>query len=247
MANSPQSGVRLNKFLASCGLGSRRACEQLILDGYVEVNGDLIVELATRVTERDHVKVNGKLVRSESPIAVVINKPKGFICTTRDPEGRRTIYELLPNKFRGLAYVGRLDFQSCGLLILSNSGEFNQRLTHPKHEVEKEYAITLDRGFDRDLTEKLLTGIKLSEGMAKAERISFESRKRLKIVLKQGLNRQIRRMFSALDYKVKQLERVRIGSFTAPDLSTGEYRVLNSKDLAAIEQNPVKPGGAKIG
>ena len=237
----PADGVRLNKFLASCGLGSRRACEELITNGHIEINGEVIIELATRVFSTDHVKYDGKLVRAAEIMTVVLNKPRGYMCTAFDPEGRPTIYELLPRTFHSLSYVGRLDFHSQGLILLTNSGELNQQLSHPSRKMEKEYAITLDRGFDRDLTPKLLEGIRLEEGVAKAERLTFESRKRLKMVLTQGMNRQIRRMFEALDYKVKQLERIRIGSYAPIDLSTGEYRIMHRKDMELVTKNPPAP------
>lgn len=231
MDSPPDQGTRLNKFLASCGVGSRRGCETLIREGRVEINGKMVLDLSTRVLPEDHVRCDGKLLQKKSPLSLVLNKPIGFLCTKEDPERRKTIYELIPSKFAFLNYVGRLDYNSSGLLIMTNSGDLTERLTHPRFHVEKEYEVSLDRPFDSEQTTRLLEGIHITEGLAKAESVEFESRRRLRVVLTQGYNRQIRRMFSKLDYKVKKLERIRIGNLVMPALSTGEYQILNPGDI----------------
>jgi len=231
---SADKGVRLNRYLASCGLGSRRGCEGHIQQGRVEINGRVVTDLAIRVQPDDYVKFDGKLLREESPLTVLLNKPKGYLCTRSDPEGRKTIYELLPRKFARLNYVGRLDQQSAGLLLLTNSGDLTERLTHPRYHVEKEYAVQLDRPFDPEQTSKLLDGIHLAEGVARAESVVFDSRRKVRLVLTQGYNRQIRRMFSKLGYKVRGLERIRIGDLTMPTLSTGEFQVLDDRQIERI-------------
>ena len=231
-------GVRLNRFLASCGVASRRGAEELIQQGRVEVNGRIVIDLATRVQSTDHVKLDGKLLKTQSDLTVVLNKPKGYLCTKSDPEGRKLIYELLPPKFGKLNYVGRLDYQSTGLILLTSSGELTEQLTHPRYHVEKEYEVTVERPFHAELIPKLIQGIHISEGLAKAESVKFETRRRLRVVLTQGYNRQIRRMFSKLGYKVKALERIRIGTLTLPSLSTGEYKILTHKEIEAASRNP---------
>jgi 23S rRNA pseudouridine2605 synthase len=234
-ANSDaSSGDRLNKFLAAHGLGSRRNCEALITGGHVEVNGEPCLELATRITDSDSVRVDGRLLREVRSTTLLLNKPRGFLCTRNDPAGRRTIYDLLPRTFHHLHSIGRLDQESSGLLLLTNRGDLTEHLTHPRHLVEKEYHIALDRVFDRNYVERLISGIHLDEGLAKAHSVRILSRKRLSIVLRQGYNRQIRRMFAALEYKVKQLERIRIGDMTAPTLSTGDWKMIGKRDLAKI-------------
>jgi 23S rRNA pseudouridine2605 synthase len=240
-SSSSEPGVRLNRYLASCGLGSRRKCEDHIREGRIEVNGKVVLDLATRVLPGDYVRHDGRVVRQEEEITLLVNKPKGYICTHDDPEGRKTVFELIPPKFRHLNHVGRLDFESRGLLLLTNSGTLNATITHPRHAVQKEYHVTLDHPFDPGLTPRLTEGIRLSEGLARAESVRFHSRKKLTMVLGQGYNRQIRRMFAKLGYKVRDLERVRIGSLTVPDLAEGGYRVLNSKDLGLACQNPAPP------
>jgi len=238
MSTPADKGVRLNRYLASCGVGSRRACDEFIVAGRVDVNGKITVDLSTRIEPGDHVKFDGKIVREQSPLTLVLNKPRKFICTKDDPQGRETIYTLLPKTFSTLHYVGRLDYDSSGLILMTSSGELTERLTHPRYHVEKEYAVHLDSPFDPAATASLLEGIVFAEGLAKAERVWMEGRRRLRVVLTQGYNRQIRRMFSKLGYKVDRLERVRIGSLTMPFLSTGEYHILTHREINAACVNP---------
>ncbi|MCB1064361.1 MAG: rRNA pseudouridine synthase, partial [Verrucomicrobiae bacterium] len=134
-SSSPEPGVRLNRFLASCGLGSRRSAEKLIQEGRIEINGRVILDLSTRVLPDDFVRCDGRVVRAEKEITILLNKPKGLLCTRHDPEGRKTIYDILPPTFRTLSYIGRLDSESHGLLMLTNSGSLNETLSHPRHEV----------------------------------------------------------------------------------------------------------------
>lgn len=238
MDTPADKGVRLNRFLASCGIGSRRACDEFIVQGRVELNGKIVVELASRVLPGDHVKFDGKLLREQAPLTLVLNKPRQFLCTKSDPQGRDTIYKLLPKTFAKLHYVGRLDCDSSGLLLMTSSGDLTERLTHPRYHVEKEYEVLLDRAYDPASTARLLEGIPLTEGLARAERVDIEAKRRLRIVLTQGYNRQIRRMLSKLGYKVVRLERFRIGSLVLPDLSTGDYRILSPKEIETACTNP---------
>ncbi|MDF1755220.1 MAG: pseudouridine synthase [Verrucomicrobiales bacterium] len=238
MSETPSEGVRLNKFLAQCGLGSRRGCEAFIKQGLVEINGRVETNLGAKVEPGDHVRYDGKLLRQESEITLLLNKPEGFLCTKNDPQNRRTIYEVLPIKFSKLNYIGRLDYNSSGLILLTNSGELNEKLTHPRFHVEKEYHVLLNRAFDPNLTDRLLEGFRLEEGLAKADRVEIVGRKRVNLVLTQGFNRQIRRMFNKLDYKVRKLERFRIGSLVDYELEVGKYRVLDSRMLKAACTNP---------
>ena len=235
---SQDGPMRLNRFLASSGVGSRRGCEEFIRHGRREINGKIVTDLATRVEPGDHVKFDGKLLRAASALTIVFNKPQACLCTKDDPQGRRTIYDLLPATFARLNHVGRLDYQSCGLILLTSDGKLNEKLTHPRHHVEKEYYVQLDHPFDKVLLDRLLNGIHLSEGLAKADSVRFETRRRLNIVLSQGYNRQIRRMFEELNYEVRGLERVRIGSLSMPRLNPGEHRVLNAKEIEAASTNP---------
>ncbi|MEM7146184.1 MAG: pseudouridine synthase [Verrucomicrobiota bacterium] len=223
--------LRLNRYLASCGLGSRRSCEELVREKRVSVNGALCVNLATRITPAiDTVTVDGEPVQSESEIVLLLNKPRGYICTRSDPQHRPTVYDLIPPHLQTLHHVGRLDNESQGLLVLTNSGDLTATLTHPKHAIEKEYTVSLNKAFDPKLKGRLLKGVKTPEGFARAYSIVIVSPRRCRVILRQGLKRQIRHMFDALGYRVVRLERIRIGRLTAPNLPEGKWRVLSSAD-----------------
>src|SRR5881409_1614998 len=151
--------MRLNRFLAAAGVGSRRKCDALIAAGQVTINGRVCTNFSAQPSERDHVKIDGKLVHLERAMTIALHKPAGFVSTRSDPHARNTIFDLLPPKFPRLFNIGRLDAQSEGLLILTNDGEFAQKLTHPRYKIEKEYEVTLDRRWDPALAQKLLRGI----------------------------------------------------------------------------------------
>ncbi len=211
--------MRLNRFLAAAGVGSRRRCDELIEAGHVTINGKPCTQFSIRPGERDHVKVDGKLVDVDLPFTIILHKPAGFVSTKSDPHARDTIFDLLPRKFPRLFSVGRLDAQSEGLLILTNDGELAQRLTHPRYKIDKEYKVTLDRQWDPVLAAKLLRGIFLGGQHAQIARVHSVTPTRLRVVLRQGINRQIRRMFEQVGYEVKRLVRIRIGSLRLGDFA----------------------------
>ncbi len=227
-------GVRLNKYLASCGVGSRRACDDLIATGRVDVNGAPCVKLATRVTETDSVRVDGKRVFPKEEIVVIFHKPRGYVCTRSDELGRDTIYSLLPVSLHALHHVGRLDTDSEGMLILTNDGDLSQQLMHPSKSVEKEYLVTSNQAFENAHLDQFLAGVFTEEGKLKAKRIERISARRLKVVLDHGAKRQIRVMFEALGYQVTKLLRVRIGNLWLGDLETGRWAVLNAKEVKML-------------
>jgi 23S rRNA pseudouridine2605 synthase len=227
-------GVRLNKYLASCGVGSRRACDDLIATGRVEVNGAPCVKLATRVSETDSVRVDGKRVFPKEEIVVIFHKPRGYVCTRNDELGRDTIYSLLPVSLHALHHVGRLDTDSEGMLILTNDGDLSQQLMHPSKSVEKEYLVTSNQAFENAHLDQFLAGVFTEEGKLKAKRIERISARRLKVVLDHGAKRQIRVMFEALGYQVTKLLRVRIGNLWLGDLETGRWAVLNAKEVKML-------------
>src|SRR5947209_20170419 len=203
--------MRLNRFLAAAGVGSRRNSDELSADGRVTINGRRCTDFSAQPSAHDHVKVDGKLVHTNRPLHIVIHKPAGFVSTRKDPHARETIFDLLPKKFPRLFNVGRLDAQTEGLLILTNDGALAQRLTHPRYKIDKEYEVLLDRPWDPILTTKLLRGIFLDGQRAQIARLHSIAPTRLRVVLQQGINRQIRRMFDAVGYKVRRLVRTRIG------------------------------------
>ena len=213
--------MRLNRFLASAGIGSRRHCDELIAAGRVTINGKVCADFSAQPDARDHVKVDGKLVHIAPALTIMLHKPAGFVSTRKDQHARHTVFDLLPKKFSRLFNIGRLDAQTEGLLLLTNDGDLAQRLTHPRYKIEKEYEMTLDRPWDPAFAPKLLRGIFLDGQRAKITRVHSISPTRLRVVLRQGINRQIRRMFEVVGYRVKHLLRVRIGNLRLTDLPCG--------------------------
>lgn len=226
--------MRLNRFLAAAGLGSRRHCDELIAAGRVTINGHPCTNFGTQVDSADHVKVGNRLVRPAENLTIVLHKPAGFVATRRDPHATDTIYDLLPAKFSRLFNVGRLDAQSEGLLLLTSDGDLAQRLTHPSFKVEKEYEVTLDKLWEPKLTEKLRDGIFLEGKRARLTRVQQFGPTRLRVVLEQGMNRQIRRMFYEIGYEVKRLVRIRLGQLRLGDLPRGSWRPLTKSELTAL-------------
>jgi pseudouridine synthase len=228
--------VRLNRFLAAAGVGSRRQCDELIAAGQVTINGQVCTNFSAQPEPRDHVKVNGRLIHVETPLSIILNKPAGFVTTRRDAHARDTIFDLLPRKFNHLFHAGRLDAQTEGLLVLTNDGDLAQRLTHPRYKVDKEYEALLDRAWDNSLTPRMLRGIVLDGERARMTDLRIITPMRLRVVLRQGMNRQIRRMFEAVGYHVKHLIRLRVGQLRLGDLPRGHWRPLSSAELTSIKR-----------
>lgn len=248
-------GERIQKVMASAGVGSRRHCEELVLAGEVRVNGTLVNWLPAWVDpSRDHVVVSGDgMPRLAAPVHVLLFKPKGVVCSNDDPGGRRRAIDLVvhPSKAR-LFPVGRLDLDSSGVLILTNDGELAMRLTHPRHGIRKEYEVTV-RGelSDRDI-ERLQRGILLTgrwrrkrsavRAMERNRASSIElvhrdrDRTRLKITLAEGRNRQIRRMMAKLGHPVRKLRRLKIGPLTLKGLKPGQWRDLTPRELEQLQR-----------
>jgi 23S rRNA pseudouridine2605 synthase len=228
--------MRINRFLASAGLGSRRACEDLVREGRVYIN-NVAATLASQVAPDDVVRVGRKVVHAQSHVYILLNKPKGYVCTRSDELGRKTIFDLVPEKAGRLFHVGRLDRDSEGLIILTNDGEFAETLAHPSHSIEKEYEVLLDKPFNSALIAKLQRGITLETGRARMEKIHVVAPEKLKVILKQGLKRQIREMlYRAGGYDVRKLVRVRIGPLTDPRLKPGYWRPLDGEEIRTLRE-----------
>ncbi len=227
--------MRLNRFLAAAGVGSRRHCDELIAAGRVTINGQICTNFSAQPSARDHVKVDGKLVHVEPLLTILLHKPAGFVSTRKDVHARDAIFDLLPKKFSRLFNIGRLDAQSEGLILLTNDGDLAQRLTHPRHKIEKEYEVTLDRKWNPILAPKLLGGIFLDGQRAKIARLHSITSTRLRVILRQGINRQIRNMFHEIGYEVKRLVRVRIGNLRLGDLPRGHWRPLTKREIESVE------------
>ena len=216
--------MRLNRFLASAGLGSRRGVEELITTSQVRINGRVVTDLATQVGPTDAVKVGSRLLRTEQKITVVLNKPRGYVCTASDERDRKTIFQLLPPNWPRVYHVGRLDKDSEGLLLVTNDGELSLALTHPRYKIEKEYEVLLDKPFDPKDREKILKGFHIIGGRAKAEWVEILAPTHLRLVLTQGIKRQIRLMLYDLGYEVERLARIRLGSLKIGEMRPGEWR-----------------------
>jgi 23S rRNA pseudouridine2605 synthase len=238
--------VRLQKILSAAGVASRRAAERLIVEGRVSVNGRTVLELGTKADpERDDIRVDGSRVgRAASPIYLLLNKPRGYVTTRSDPEGRPTVLALLPDVRAYVFPVGRLDYDSEGLLILTNDGDLAARLTHPSHEVAREYHVrVLGVPDDRDLS-RLARGIVLDgRRTAPAEIRLLEvvgagrtPHAIITVTLHEGRTRQVRRMFESIGHPVADLRRVRIGPIQDDRLKLGAFRGLTEREVAALKR-----------
>ena len=237
----PNRGERLQKFIARAGVASRRRAEVLIVSGRVRVNGRPTTVLGTRVRpEVDEVRVDGVRVRPGPVRWVMLNKPAGFLTTRRDDRGRDTVYDLLPESLRGLVHVGRLDQATEGLLLLTNDGEGANMLAHPRYRVEREYRARVAGSPSRAVLRRLVPGVKLEDGLARARRARVLERGSphsvLELVLTEGRKREVRRMCRAVGHPVQRLERVRFGPIRLAGLARGEWRDLTRAEVAALEE-----------
>jgi len=229
--------IRLNKFIAEAGVCSRREADELISHGLITVNGKEVRVLGTKVKPTDRVKYDGKLLSSEEKTYLLLNKPKGFITTTSDPEDRQTVMDIVSEATPNRVYpVGRLDRNTTGVLLLTNDGDFMEKVTHPKFNITKIYKVGLDRRAESAELQKLLDGVMLEDGVSKADNIAFldETGKNIGIEIHSGKNRVIRRMFEHLEMDVKSLDRTSFGPFTKTNLRPGQFRQLNDKEMALV-------------
>jgi 23S rRNA pseudouridine2605 synthase len=240
-----QPGVRLQKFLAQAGVASRRGSEELIVAGRVTINGRAATELGVRVDPaRDDVRVDGRRVRPATEQWFALHKPRGYLSTRSDPEGRRTLYELVPPPMRRLFYVGRLDFDSEGLVLLTNDGDTAHRMLHPRYGMEREYDVELDRPIDDDALQQLRRGVQLDDGRARAHTARRRGGNRVLLTLREGRKREVRRMFLELGYSVKRLRRVRYGPIRLHDMAPGEWRPLEPREVSALHRVTRSSGDA---
>jgi 23S rRNA pseudouridine2605 synthase len=236
-----EGGERLQKVLASAGIASRRECEQLILEGRVEVEGRVVTELGTRVDpQRQEIRVDGEALPRPKLVYFAVNKPIGVVSTSRDPAGRPRVIDLLPPNAPRVFAVGRLDISSEGLMLVTNDGELANRLTHPRHGIEKIYQVQVAGQVEREVLGQLHRGIRLAEGVAHAKHVRIKSRRKrstvLEMVLDEGRNREIRRLLARFGHKVQRLKRVAVGPLRLGDLPTGAVRQLSGKEIQALHR-----------
>lgn len=235
----PQEAIRLNRFLAMAGIGSRRRNDELILSGAVKVNGKVVRELGMRVhPSKDRVVVNGQTVYAEpKQVYILFNKPKDCITTLSDERGRTTVMDYVHVRERVFP-VGRLDRNTTGVLLLTNDGNLANALMHPSGEVERVYRVRLDRSINEEHVSLLKKGIRLEDGWARAkDLVSIPgSRKReMFLTLHEGRNREVRRIFEALRYEVKQLERISYAGLTGVGLARGKWRRLSHQEVERLK------------
>ncbi|HSJ09590.1 MAG TPA: pseudouridine synthase [Longimicrobiales bacterium] len=227
--------IRLQKFLSAAGVASRRAAETLITDGRVSINGAVVTELGVKVDPtQDVVEVDGRRVRRQAIEWYALFKPRGCISSRKDPEGRQTIYEFLPEGLGHLFSVGRLDYDSEGLILLTNDGDTANRLMHPRYEVEREYEVELDAPADAAIVERLTSGVVLEDGPARAERARLHPDGGITLTLREGRNREVRRMIEAVGRRVTRLRRVRYATVTLGNMRPREVRRLRTEEIAAL-------------
>jgi 23S rRNA pseudouridine2605 synthase len=224
--------IRLNKYLALHMGFSRREADEYIERGYVKVNG-IVVNLGARIAETDQVIVNGKPITAKTEFQyLALNKPAGYVCSRRSQGGLPTIYELLPPEYHHLKTVGRLDFNSSGLIILTNDGDFTYRLTHPKFAKTKIYKVRLDHDLE-PLHQQMISdyGVQLEDGPSKMslERLSDKDRIDWQVTMSEGRNRQIRRTLASLGYEVKKLHRTNFGNYSIGDIKPGKFEIVDMR------------------
>lgn len=231
--------MRINKYLALCGLGSRRKVEEYIKNGLIKINNKIVFDLSTQInTKKDVVMFEDKKVTlPNSYVYYKLNKPKGYICSAKDEKGRKTIYDLVKTDYR-LFSVGRLDYNTEGLIILTNDGDFANKITHPNSKINKEYIVVVEGQIKESELAVLRAGVvengvRMPECKAEILEINATST-RLSVIIDEGQNRQIRRMFECIGKTILLLKRVRIGSLTLGGLERGKYKPLTDKELDLI-------------
>lgn len=234
--------IRLNKYISNSGVCSRREADELITHGLITVNGNTITELGYKVKLGDEIRYDGRLLRAEKPVYILLNKPKGYITTTKDPRDRKTIMELIGGVKERIYPVGRLDRNTTGLILLTNDGELAERLSHPSYQVKKIYKVELDRALTKADFEKIVSGVRLEEGKAMVDDIAIvsEDRKTIGIELHIGWNRIVRRIFEALEYEVVKLDRTVYGGLDKKDLKRGHWRYLKPFEIMRLKQTGKK-------
>jgi 23S rRNA pseudouridine2605 synthase len=231
---------RLQKVLAAAGVDSRRKCEELILEGAVRVNGKVVDTLPVFVDdEKDVITVRGKKIRAAQKVYFLLNKPKGVICTSSDPQGRKKAIDLVPVRER-IYCVGRLDADTTGVIILTNDSELANKLTHPRYGVSKTYVAAVKGEIGGEAAERLKGGIWLAEGRTGRAAVKILKRNPreslIEITIREGLNRQVRRMLAKVGLPVKSLKRTRIGKLTARGLGVGKFRTLSKAEVAYLKR-----------
>lgn len=232
---TPKESIRLNKYIANSGICSRREADELITQGLVQVNGKVVTEMGYQVQKTDKVIFDGQGITPEKPVYVLLNKPKGYISTTKDEKARKTVMDLVANAspYR-LFPVGRLDRSTTGVILLTNDGHMTKKLTHPSFNMKKIYHVTLDRKLDRADLNAIAEGIRLEEGVAEVDSISYiegKPKNEVGVEIHIGWNRVVRRIFQRLGYEVEALDRVMFAGLTKKNIKRGHWRILTDLEV----------------
>ena len=229
--------MRINKYLAQCGLGSRRKCDDFISRGLIKVNGKINKDFSYNVKSDDYIQCNNKLVEQENVITLILNKPKGYICSKEDNVDRKVIYDLLP--FKNLFSIGRLDYDTTGIILLTNDGDLCYRLSHPKFKIKKKYYVSTDLKLTKDDIKKISIGLSLDTKTKVKADISFLSNDKNRcyweVILTEGKNREIKRIFNHFDIKVHRLHRHEFGGIGLRNIKEGKYKRINGNELKLLK------------
>jgi 23S rRNA pseudouridine2605 synthase len=232
--------IRLNKYIANSGVCSRREADEIILKGYISVNGKPVTDLGTKVSIDDDVRYNNKKLSAEKKVYILLNKPKDYVTTVEDPHAEHSVLDIIKDKCRERVYpVGRLDKSTTGVLLLTNDGDLAGKLTHPKYKRKKIYHVFLDRDFAKKDLFKLTDGVDLDGEFVAADAVSFADetdRSQLGMELHSGQNRVVRRMFEKLGYRVRKLDRVYFAGLTKKNLPRGKWRFLTDKEISMLKR-----------
>lgn len=243
-AKADDGRVRLNKIIASSGICSRREADEMISAGLVTVNGNIVTELGTKVLPTDDVRYNGERLKQERMVYILLNKPKDYVTTMKDPYAKRTVMELIKGACKERVYpVGRLDRNTTGVLLLTNDGELAKKITHPSFNRKKIYHVYLDTNFKQSDFEKIMEGFELEDGFIKADEISFVDpvdKKQIGIEVHSGKNHIVRRIFEHLEYKVVKLDRVYFAGLTKKGLQRGQWRFLTNQEIGMLKMGSYK-------
>jgi 23S rRNA pseudouridine2605 synthase len=230
----------LNKYIAHAGTCGRREAAELVKSGHITVNGDIVLEPGYKVQYKDVVRLKGKVLQLQvTPVYILLNKPKDYICTANDPEGRKTVLDIIKNATTQRMFpVGRLDRNTTGVLILTNDGDLAQKLTHPSYEIKKIYEVTLDKPVTKADMESIAAGIELEDGFIAADAVSYlsnTSKNVIGIEIHSGRNRIVRRIFEHLGYDVRHLDRVMFANLTKKNVDRGKWRFLAEKEVRTLK------------
>ncbi len=237
--------IRLQKYMAECGVASRRKAEEYILDGKVQVNGKIVTELGTKINpNKDVVYFNNRKIENEGKnIYILLNKPIGYVTTTKDQFNRETVLDLIKNVKGRVVPVGRLDMYTSGALILTNDGNFTYKITHPSHEINKTYIATIRGIITEEEVNKLKNGVKIDDYTTRPAKVKImktdieKNISRIEITIHEGKNRQVRKMCEAIGRNVMALHRTKIGDINVKDLKIGEWRYLTPKEVEKLQKN----------